>query len=562
MHLILINTILVFIKAYILIFFNLKIRKSEKIGNQFYKQKLINNELNKILLKFGKTPIEIPLDHQNVGELIFDRVTQSRKINKKKDITDEDSTLLITELLKLNCIDVNSIKSFLNQTLLHYASENNNLNLCKLLLNNGADCLIEDNYRQTPFTISSKSDNLKLVEIFCKFMKPNLKKDEENVNKLFKQIRNSISFACQTGNVKIVQYLLEEFNLKSEIFLIDKNVSSSFINKKKNINSLYLKFQTYNQSASFELNPIHVACFNANGKIVKLLLDRALNKEELINTPINDFRCSTTLEETFKGLLSLSSEEIQTNQYSVQIYRENISRNTQFHYVINLLIENRGKFSKNFVQNHGLSKLLAQTFVGHNKDIYFRHLLDKLCFLFKFKLNEILFYDEFWPSLKPNSTENNLHPANIKNKSDLTNETSEFKIDGTLFDMEKAIDEFLFKMFIISQRVIKDHKRACMNKYIELLFILHYSGQFKINISKMGYLKERNLAMYNFIGENVKTPMSLKWLSITQVRNSIQNFGINKINSLPIPCNLKQNLFLNGIPVIDKVQNNLFKYYF
>ncbi len=302
-----------------------------------------------------------------------------------------------------------------------------------------------------------------------------------------------------------------------------------------------------------------MACYNANGNIVKFLLERSENTQDLINTPINDFRSSTTLEETFKGLLNLTSEEIHTNQYSIQFYRQNIPKTIMYQHVINLLIENKGKFSKNFIQDNGLSKLLAQTYVGQNKDIFFRHLLDTFCYLFKFKLNEIFFHDEHWYNF--NLIEKSLSEV-IKNETNLKNKHSQLESNCKLFDMEKTIDEFLLNMFVISQRVVKDHKRACMTKYIELLFILHYSGQFKIKMSKMDYLKEKYLALYNFIEENTKSPLSLKWLGIIQVRKTIGNLGVNKINSLQIPYSLKHNLFMNGIPIIDAIHNSFFTYHF
>jgi len=204
-------------------------------------QSKINCKLNIIFKKFDKTPIE-PYN-ENIGEAIFEKVTQPRNTGKysvsnhrnQNFINDEINTSLIIELLKLDHVDVNNIKNFLNQTLLHFASENNHLELCEHLLHYGADCLLEDNYRQSPFTISSKSNNLKLIELFCKFIRSNLKNDIEYQNKWLKQIRNSINFACYSGNVKIVQYLFDEFDLKSDMFLADKpeNVRNIFLFLKK-----------------------------------------------------------------------------------------------------------------------------------------------------------------------------------------------------------------------------------------------------------------------------------------------------------------------------------------
>lgn len=230
--------------------------------------------------------------------------------------------------------------------------------------------------------------------------------------------------------------------------------------------------------------------------------------------------------------------------------------------MINLLIERNAKFSKNFIQNNGLAKLVSSTFTGTRKDIDFVHLLYVFSYLFKFKLCEI-FYHESATTTSTSSYANSvcsLVPVDLG--SCAMNEEKDFnkclELSCKLFDMERTIDEFLLKIYLISQRVIKDYKQYCLKKYVELVFTLHYSGQLKIQMSKLAYLKERNQGTHELIRQNVERPLSLKWLSVIAIRGSIRMLGADKINSLAIPTDLKKNLFLENIPIIEGVKSNIF----
>lgn len=303
-----------------------------------------------------------------------------------------------------------------------------------------------------------------------------------------------------------------------------------------------------------------MACYKANTQIVELLLSNAQNVTNIINCPANDFRSSTSLEECLKGFLALINENIHNNRRLVQTYKENHATSKEYHKIINLLIENEGKFSKNFVENNGLSRLLAHTFSGQNKDIFFRHFLSCFCFLFRFKLNEIFFYSDKRPDLKSSKLQTYSENLQLNDEKKENYEShckkNELELFYQLSDMEKSIDEFLLNVYVISQKVIKDHKKACLNKYIELLFILHYSGQMKIKLSKLNYLKNKNPEIYKFIDDDLRTPLSLKWHAVIEIRNSIRNLGLTKINSLNIPICLMDDLFLKNIPIVDKIQNN------
>lgn len=188
--------------------------KLKKLRNQ---TKYRSNELNAIFKKFGKAPIKnTAYDHQKLGEIILEKTI---------DFRFQRNNILIVELLKSNLVEVNNIKNFLNQTLLHFASENNDTQLCTYLLKYGGDCLLEDNYRQTPFIIAAKQDNLELLDLFANEIKKRPKQTQHNLNK---QIRAASYHACNFGNLRIIKYLFDQFGLHSEDLV---NESSCRINR-------------------------------------------------------------------------------------------------------------------------------------------------------------------------------------------------------------------------------------------------------------------------------------------------------------------------------------------
>lgn len=413
---------------------------------------------------------------------------------------------------------------------MHFACENNDLNLCGFLLENGADFLCEDNYRQSPFILAAKRNNLDLIKLFSSLI---------NSDHNLKQVYRACYYASCSGHLEIVKYLFEKFNIKSECLLDEKS------------NDLIEKYLS-------ELNVLHVCCYKAYFDMVEYLLDNSTNREEFINRPINEFRESTCLEEAFKGLLALDySKKYEINTTSTKLPNrfknaERDFKKAQYEAIINLLIENNGKFSKDFVPLNGLSKILMQVFSGPNKDLDFVHFLDCCKFLFVYKLNEIFLVDDTCLNLNSFDLIESIEQINKERLLILTNNNLKFlnesicKLKSEIeLDLEKAVDEFLFKVYLISMRVLKDYKQLCLSKYFEIIVSLHMSGQLNIKISKFIYLKERNSEIYDQLEQLLKKPMSLRTLSLISIRNSIKCFGINKINKLNIPNALKHELFWN-----------------
>jgi ankyrin repeat protein len=403
-------------------------------------------------MRYGRPPIKAH-DQKTLGELILENVISTSGRNCDSDSLNKNQ--LVQELIKTNLIKVNNIRNFLNQSLLHFASENNDLTMCSLLVRSGADFLSEDNYRQSPFTLAAKRNNLELIKLFSSLIRID---DSYSL----KQICRASYHACCSGHLEIVKYLFETFKINSEYLLDDKNQTNL-------IEKISLS----------ELNVLHVVCYKANFEIARYLLEKATNKEKFINSPINEFRESTCLEEAFKGLLALDyGKKIETNRYgrSVQNASASLERDmkrVKYESIINILIENNGKFSKDFIRLNGLSKILLQVFSGPSKDLDFVHFLDCCKFLFVYKLNEIFVLNEYQSENSCNElTDDELNRRRLllltNSKGQATDPICKLKPESEL-DLERAIDEFLFKVYLISMRVLKDYKQICLSKFVQIV---------------------------------------------------------------------------------------------
>lgn len=442
-------------------------------------------------------------------------------------------------------LNVNNIKNFLNQTLLHFACENQDYHLCKLLLENGADCLIEDNYRQTPFIFAAKRNYLSILELFVTFVSSDL----TDTNR-WKQVRKTAYYACCAGNYKIVQHLFKSFGLVTEKLIEGSNLDLEHVDIKPNFS---------------ELNPLHVSCYKSNFDIVNFLLinlsDKSLT-QEFLNSPFNEYRDSTSLEEAFKGFLMFDlNTSYETNGLRRDSKTEREEKILSYKNLINLLIENGAKFSNNFISNNGLVKLLIQVFSGCRKDLDFVHFLFCCNFLFKFKLNEILSSDGSSVSSLNNQVSCEFSKLQSKLKSSVVSLNRDNHSDGKKFDhLRDMIDEFLFKCYFTCTRVIKDYKALCLNYFIELVLNLHYNGQFFINVDKFSYLKDKNMEIYNFFSEISSKAPTLKLFCSMSIRDSIKNYGIGKVNSLNIPNVLKNEIFSNSLSRICSPQYDYHSY--
>jgi hypothetical protein len=455
---------------------------------------------------------------------------------------------LIKSLLETKLVNINEIKNFLNQSLLHIVSEKNLINHCEVLVKLGANCLLEDNYRQTPLLIASKSNYYELVNIFCNSLKfhhiSDMYENYEDFNLIkLQQIQKSAYYAACSNNIEIVEYLFEKFSLNSEQLQFDSDVEVvtlpnqySDSNDDDDDSKIKLKYEL--TSGTSELNALHVASYNSFFKIVKYLVEKSTNKEDYINLSINKFRDSTPLEEAFKGLLTLNFNyeiDINTNRRKYIVkkkgvndyeYKKKCKKEAEIEYkkIINYLIENGAKFSQNFLINNEFSRISTQIFYGEFKHVNFIHYLNCIQFIFQYKINELFHFN----------------PSSI-----FDNKNKQISISSISDCLTKMFIELLNRLYLIALKVLKDYKQLCLNMYSNLALNLCNEigyGKIKLNAGNFFYLKERNNEIYNRISIKLSNPSSLQQLAYSKIRNSINNFGINKVDKLNLPNILKKRL--------------------
>lgn len=505
-------------------------------------------KLNEILRANNKTEIKLD-NHQSIpGEYL-----QAQCASSLLDLllVDLSANLdLIQDILDAQIIHVNEIKNFFNQTLLYFATESNDQVVCRLLVSKyGADCLLEDRYRQTPFLLSIRTKQFDLFELFIDNINQQI--DQAHTNK---HVLNAAYYASCTDNLEILSYLFDKFELTT-----NQLVSQICFCK------------------SYDLNPIHVACFKGYSRIVEFFLNHispGTNKSYYLNSSLNEFRSSTALEEAFKGFLMLEfNNELEllpgvyaSNHRLAKSIASRQEKKKGYVRIINLLIENEAKFSPNFLIKNGLVNMLAMVFTGPNRDADFAQFLYCISYLFKFKLVEIFSNNEF--------------EALQLNSSYSESETTEtFKLDSSFrsttsgsaslcstpssLNINYFLEKFLYKVYLNCLKVLKDYKYVCLSYYFNIVVNLYLSGQFKFQpgcVEKtFWYLKERNTDLYQDLVGLFKTNVtedtsstttnrlfSLKTICCIRIKESIQNFGITKLDSFNIPGFLKHDIFLNN----------------
>ena len=521
------------------------------------------SKINEILTQYTKYAIKCN-DKRKLGEILFTFLFEtsfSTFLSKKYQYNENEvvNIELIKSLLNTKLIDINEIKNFLNQTLLHIISEKNLINVCQKLVDFGANCLLEDNYRQTPLLIAAKSNYFELVKILCNsiklqsqlYMYENFR--DYNLIKS-QQIYKAAYYACCSNNIEIAEYLFDNFSLYSEQLQFDDNVeivtstSSDDDDEKSFQHKIKLKYEL--NSYTSELNALHVAAYNSYFKVVKHLIKNSKNKTVYINMAINKFRESTPLEEAFKGLLTLNFNyeiDLFTNRRKYLLVageyecKKKFKREAELEYkfIINYLIENGAKFSQNFLVNNDFSRISQQIFYGEFKHLNLIHFINCINFLFQYKIDELF---QFNPnSLVMVEDEKNQQMKNM-----------------SMHDcLNKMFNELLHHLYKIVLKILKDYKHLCIKLYSQLIWILCNeiaNGKIKLSSESFFYLKERNYELYESISTKLSNPMSLQQLTYTRIKSSIKNFGIEKVNSLNLPNMLKLNL----LPEYNHINLDLF----
>jgi hypothetical protein len=159
-------------------------------------------------------------------------------------------------------LDLN-ISDIYHWTPLLYAAENNNLEIVKLLIKNGADPRKEDAFDQNLICAAVKNENIEMVKLLMDNGADPQKKDAYD--------RTPVNLACRKNNLNILKYLIfdkklkmlkKDFNLLREenkkmikLEMISNKIKkeSSFFNKDKIIIERILELAGLEKKPSFNL---------------------------------------------------------------------------------------------------------------------------------------------------------------------------------------------------------------------------------------------------------------------------------------------------------------------
>jgi ankyrin repeat protein len=514
----------------------LKSHRSKKIKCPSSAQHSIVMKLNEILLAYLRGEINLNENDYSPSqaEYFMDKVGAALFDLLISDPLQPNHHQLIDSLLDTELISANQVKNFLDQTLLHFAADSNNLKLCSLLVTKyGADCLLEDTYRQTPFLVAVKKNHAEVFKLFV----TSLSNSNYNRESLRRHVIHAAYISSCMGNLTLLEYLFAEFDLDTDQLVNEIS---------------FLK--------NYDSNPIHVACFKGHFQVVQFLVKNlsTKTKELFINSSLNEFRKCTPLEEAFKGFLMIDlKNELElvpfTNSKLGELIRSRYETKASFVKIINFLVENGARFSTNFLVQNGLVNLVGQVFTGANRDADFVQFLYCITYLFKFNVNELFSDNDFVNDVNFDSTIMSDHEA-FKLNNDKSAEANGGKVDFSL-DANFFLERFLQKVYSTCLKVLKDYKFVCLNYFFNIVINLYLSGQFRVEPgciqNKFAYIKERNADLFadlvEFLQQNNTNKMfTLQTLCCIKIKQSVPNFSIKKLDSLRLPSFLKNDIFLNN----------------
>ena len=283
----------------------------KKITN--YKEKISNFNLKNKYTNFISTEKKYKKNYNNK---LIDFITEKEKI--------ED----IQKIKRLmNKVDING-KSILMLSIIKKKTE-----ICKLLIENGADVNIQDNHGKTALMYGIEKGITDICELLIESKNINLNIMSKNNN------WSAIDYALDYNNIKIVKLLIEKNGYDKNYFylsiILEKNNLLEIYNKNNHLynetckllikrgHGIDLKNSRYNgKSETRNTIPLFLSIENKNDEITKLLIKKGANlqiKDKVGFTPLymaikfdNSTEVCNLLIESDASLLNLAPNPNET----------------------------------------------------------------------------------------------------------------------------------------------------------------------------------------------------------------------------------------------------------
>ena len=217
-----------------------------------------NNLNQEILKRFGNPAKEGTV--QNIVDIKFERKTMLMKAAEKNK--QEMCKYLINE--RHANVNVQDNFQYYQWTPLHWACNNNNLELAKLLLIKGADVNEKDYSQRTPLHRSCKTSNFEISKL--------LVSNGADVNAKTSGQQTPLHLSCEKSNFEISHLLVSngaDVNAKDSGQRTPLHFSCA--NSNYEISHLLVSNGAKNEKNKWNKTPLEIAMDGNNSKLIKLL---------------------------------------------------------------------------------------------------------------------------------------------------------------------------------------------------------------------------------------------------------------------------------------------------
>ena len=257
-----------YINIYIMFstFFTSNVEKNAEIKMKNYKENILNSNLKNKYTNFISTEKKYKKNYNNK---LIDFITEKEKIERIQKIK-----------RLMNKVDING-KSILMLAIIKKKTE-----ICKLLIENGADVNIQDNDGKTALMYGIEKVTTDICELLIKLKNINLTIISKNNN------WSAIDYALERDNIKIVKLLIEKNGYNKNYFYLSLILEKNNLLYNETCKLLIERGHGINlKNSTNNAIPLFLSIENKNDEITELLIKKGANLQIKDNkmgfTPLN-----------------------------------------------------------------------------------------------------------------------------------------------------------------------------------------------------------------------------------------------------------------------------------